>query len=257
MQSPPLPTAFLKAPIAHRAYHDRSAGRPENSREAVLAAVEAGYGIEIDLQPSRDGVPMVFHDYDMERLTGIAGEISSLDAATLSRIPLLGGQSGIPTFAEVLSQVAGRVPLLVEIKDQDRRMGPNLGALEQAAAEAVTGYEGPLAFMSFNPHSVARMAEYAPTVPRGITTCGYDTAHWDPLDPAYRAELRDISAFARTGSSFVSHEASDLGRTRITALKKQGYPILCWTIRSADDEARARQIADNVTFEHYASAIPA
>ncbi|MCE8472442.1 phosphodiesterase, partial [Rhodovulum sulfidophilum] len=66
----PLPPAFLTAPLAHRALHDRAAGRPENSVEAVRAAIAGGYGIEIDIQPSADGVPMVFHDYDLARLTG-------------------------------------------------------------------------------------------------------------------------------------------------------------------------------------------
>ena len=79
----PLPADFLRLPIAHRALHDRAAGRPENSRAAIRAAVAAGYGIEIDLQPSADGVAMVFHDDTLQRLTGREGPVSALTAAEL------------------------------------------------------------------------------------------------------------------------------------------------------------------------------
>ena len=102
-----LPKAFLRLPIAHRALHDRAAGRPENSRAAVRAAVEAGYGIEIDIQPSADMVPMVFHDYDLRRLTGRAGRTRGLTAAELGRLPLLDSDEGIPTLAEALEWTRG------------------------------------------------------------------------------------------------------------------------------------------------------
>ena len=135
--APPLPAAFLERPIAHRALH--GPGRPENSRAAIRAAVAAGYGIEIDVQPSADGVAMVFHDADLDRLTGTAGPIRGRTAADLARLPLHGGDEGIPTLAEVLALVAGRVPLLVEIKDQDGALGPGVGALEAATAAACAG----------------------------------------------------------------------------------------------------------------------
>lgn len=86
-----LPPALLARPIAHRAYHDRAAGRPENSPEAVRAAAERGYAIEIDIQPSADGVPMVFHDYDLKRLTGATGPVSARPATELGRLTLIGG----------------------------------------------------------------------------------------------------------------------------------------------------------------------
>ncbi|KAA2312544.1 phosphodiesterase [Pseudooceanicola sediminis] len=257
MQRPPLPQSFLHAPIAHRALHDRAAGRPENSREAIAAAVAAGYGIEIDLQPSSDGVAMVFHDNTLDRLTGDTGPIKGRSAADLATTLLNDGPSGIPTFAEALEIVAGRVPLLVEIKDQDGQMGDAIGALEAAAAETARGYDGPLAFMSFNPHSVARMAELMPDTPRGLITAAYDPRDWTMLSPETCARLAAIPDMERTGASFISHHAPDLGRARVREIAQQGWPVLCWTIRSAAAEADARQLADNVTFEGYAAAIPA
>ena len=255
--SPRPDPAFLKAPITHRALHDVTDGRPENSREAVLAAVEAGYGIEIDLQLSKDGEAMVFHDYDLARLTGVSGPIRQRTAAELSEIPLLGGTTGAPLLSEVLELVAGRVPLLIEIKDQDGALGPNVGPLEKAAAEALDGYDGPVAVMSFNPHSVAAFGEYAPDIPRGLTTESFPQDDW-MLVPATRLEeLRPIPDFERTGASFISHEAADLDRPDVARIKATGAPVFCWTIRSTDEEAKARQVADNVTFEGYLAAIPA
>lgn len=253
----PLPQAFLTAPIAHRAYHDVARGRPENSRAAVVAAIAAGYGIEIDLQLSRDGVPMVFHDETLERLTPRDGWLRDLTAAELATIPLKGGDEPIPTLTEILDLVAGRVPLLIELKDQTLRMAETDGRLESATARALAPYDGPVALMSFNPHMIARMATLAPGLPRGLTTSAYDPDDWAPLPPETCDRLRPIPDYDRTQSSFISHEASDLSRPRIAELAAQGAAILCWTIKSPEAEAEARRIAQNVTFEQYPAALPA
>lgn len=253
----PLPRAFLTAPIAHRALHDRAQGRPENSRAAVRAAIAAGYGIEIDIQPSSDMVPMVFHDYDLRRLTGESGRIRARTAAELQSIRLTDGDEGIPTLADILAIVDGQVPLLIEVKDQDGAMGAAVGPLEEAVAADLAAYRGPVALMSFNPHSVAALARHAPGLPRGITTSAYRPQDWPLLPAATCDHLRDIPDVDRTGASFISHEAADLDRPRVSALKAQGIAVLCWTIRSPQAEADARRIAENVTFESYASPLPA
>ena len=242
-----LDPGFLARPIAHRALH--GAGRPENSEEAVLAAVEAGYGIEIDLQPSADGQAMVFHDYDLGRLTFEKGPIGLRTAEELGRIPLKGGPSGIPTLPQILEIVAGRVPLLIEIKDQDLRLGPNVGPLEEATAKALQGYAGPVAVMSFNPHSVYKMAQLAPDIPRGLTTCDFNADDWPLVPEVRRLELAQIPDIDGTGACFISHDANDLSAARVAALKAQGIDILCWTIRSAEAEGTARAGAQNGTCE--------
>lgn len=251
----PLPAAFLAAPIAHRAFHNRAQGRPENSLSAVRAAVRAGYGIEIDVQLSSDGQAMVFHDYRLGRLTHARGVVREHTAEELGGFRLRGGKGGIPTLEEILAIVRGRAPLLIEVKDQDGNLGPNVGALEEATARALHGYEGPVALMSFNPHSVAALASLAPHVPRGLTTSAYDYDDWKPVTPGVCDRLREIPDYDRVGASFISHEWADLGRPRVAELKAQGAAILCWTITSPEDEAQARSIADNVTFEGYPAAI--
>lgn len=257
MSKSPLPPEFLGAPIAHRGYHDLAAGIPENSRASFEAAIAAGYGIELDVQLSADGRAMVFHDYHLGRLTGAEGPVRMRDATSLGQIGLSGGAEGIPTLREVLTLVAGRTALLIEIKDQDGAMLTDVGPLERAVADDLKGYAGPVAVMSFNPHAVAAFGAASPQTPRGLTTCAYQPHDW-PLLPATTFErLREIPDYDRVGASFISHRATDLARPRVRDLKAAGAAVLCWTIRSPEDEAEARKIAQNVTFESYAAALPA
>lgn len=252
----PLPEAFLRLPIAHRALHDAARGVIENAPGAVRAAVAAGYGIEVDLQLSADGQAMVFHDDTLNRLTDAVGPVAACKADDLSRIRLKGSTDTIPTLAQLLEMVGGRVPLLIEIKDQSHRMGPTDGRLEAATAAALDGYPGPVAVMSFNPAAVHHMARLAPGVARGITTSAYDPVDWAPMPEAACRHFRAIPDYDATGSSFISHEATDLANPRVAELKAQGAVVLCWTIRSPVADAQARRIAHNVTFEGYAPPLP-
>ena len=249
----PLAPEFLNRPFAHRGYHDLDRGVPENSRAAFEAAIEAGYGIELDVQPSSDGTAMVFHDYQLDRLTGAHGNTNAQTTSALGAITLTGSSETVPTLVEVLELIAGRTPILVEIKDQDGQMGPNVGPLEQAVALELAKYPGPFALMSFNPHSVAAFAQHRNDVPLGIVTDGYSAEDWPELSAKTRAHLREIPDFNRVGASFISHQASDLARPRVAEIKAMGADILCWTIRSAEEEFQARKVADNITFEGYAA----
>jgi glycerophosphoryl diester phosphodiesterase len=259
--APTLPPGFLTRPIAHRALHDRAAARPENSRAAIRAAVAAGYAIEIDLQSSSDGVAMVFHDDDLDRLTAETGPLRARTCAELAAIHLLDADDGIPTLAQVLDLIAGRVPLLIEIKDQSGQMGPDMGTLPQATAQALQGYGGPVALMSFNPHAVGQMARLAPDVPRGLTTWEWPPEHMPPTTTPdgqaladRRAHLAAIADYDAVGASFISHHWRDLAAPRVAQLQGQGAAVLCWTIRDAQTEALARRVAGNITFEGYPAA---
>jgi glycerophosphoryl diester phosphodiesterase len=246
-----LPGAFLATPIAHRALHDIAQGIPENSRSAIRRAVGAGYGIEIDLQLTSDGRAMVFHDDTLDRLTHATGPVSQRSARELSDLVLRGSEDRIPTFAEVLDIVGGRVPLLVEVKDQSGSLSASDDTLERAVAADLDGYEGPVAVMSFNPHVVAALGRHAPGVVRGLTTCGYVPSQWPQLPEETCTELRAIGDFDAVGASFISHDWKDLGSPRVAELKARGTPILCWTVKSPQVEASARRVADNITFEGY------
>lgn len=250
-----LPPAFLARPLAHRGLHDAADGRPENSRAAIAAAIARGYGLEIDVQGSADGRAMVFHDEALDRLTDRRGRLRDHDADALGAIALRGGAETIPTLREILSLVAGRVPVLVEIKDQSGVMGAGDGRLERAVAADLAAGSGPVAVMSFNPRSVATLARLAPDIPRGLTTAAFAPDDW-PLPRPVLDRLREIPDFDAVGAGFVSHEAADLDRRRLGELRGAGAAILCWTIRSPEAEARARERADNITFEGYLPAKP-
>lgn len=217
-----LPASFLTIPLAHRALHDRKAGRVENSRKSIQVAMQKGYGIEMDLQLSSDGHAMVFHDDLLDRLTAESGPVRNRTRVELEAIQLKDDGSTIPALDDVLAQVAGRVPLLIELKDQDGEMGPHVGELERATVAALQGYQGDVALMSFNPHSVAVLAEIAPQTPRGITTSSYEAQWWPEVPEATRNILREIPDYDRVGACFISHESTDLDRPRVAELKARG-----------------------------------
>lgn len=246
-----LPPAFLTRPIAHRGYHNKAEGMIENSPSAFAAAIAAGYPIELDLQLSRDGVPMVFHDDTLERLTAETGAVRDRDAAELETFTLKGGTDRIPTLARVLEQVDGAVPLLIELKDQHGAMGETDGTLERAALDVLKSYEGQFALMSFNPSMVAKVAKLSPDTPRGIIGCAWRKIDEPHVPVDRRAELATIPGFKEIDADFLSHDHTDLDSPRVEQLKAQGVPILCWTIRSPEQERQARKIADNITFEGY------
>lgn len=251
-----LADSFLKLPIAHRGYHDAQSGIVENSRAAFAAAIAAGYAIELDVQLSADGHAMVFHDYDMARLTSETGPIGTRTRDDLTQITLSGCAELIPTLPEILTLIAGRVPVVIELKDQDGAMGPNVGPLEKSVAKALKTYSGPVAVMSFNPHSVIALAALAPDVPRGLVTCHYGAEEWPTLNKATRTRLRGIPDYGPAGASFISHRHDDLTNPHIATLKATGAKIFCWTIRSFEADIEARKVVDNVTFEGYAAVAP-
>jgi glycerophosphoryl diester phosphodiesterase len=248
---PSLPPSFLGEPLVHRGLHDVANGVQENSRPSFERAIKQGFGIELDLQMSSDGEAMVFHDYALDRLTNDAGAIQMRTAAELRDVRLKVGNDRILDLEGLLQLVDGQVPLLIELKDQDGGMGPNVGRLERRVAEILANYKGDTAVMSFNPHAVMAMSQFAPNVPRGLTTSNLDAEFW-PMLPRKRAEeLAKIPDFGRTGACFVSHNHEMLDGAPVTTLRKRGVPILCWTVRSQEQENKARRLADNITFEGY------
>ncbi len=252
---PALDPAFLKTPIAHRALHDASKGVYENCRSAIIAAIEHGYAIEIDLQLSADGRAMVFHDDTLDRLTDKHGDVSDYTAAELTQIKVGSGQDVIEPLEDILRLVDGRVPLLIELKDQSRQLSQTDGRLEQATIDALSLYEGAVAVMSFNPHMIATMAKLSSDLPLGLTTGSFMDPTWG-IDAERIEHLSQIADFDPTRYSFVSHFALELAAPCIQMLKDQGTAIFTWTIRSPEAEAVARQTVDNITFEGYLAAHP-
>ncbi len=158
-------------PMAHRGLHDARRNVIENTGPAFEAAIAGGFGIECDLQPAAAGLPVVFHDETLDRLVDGNGSVASLGSDDLARLKHRGSGAPILTFAQFLALVAGRVPLLVEIKSE---WLPPDGVFLGEIAWQVRAYKGPLALMSFDPAVMAVMRELAPAVPRGIVSGSYE-----------------------------------------------------------------------------------
>lgn len=253
----PLHPDFLRIPLAHRGLHERAMRRIENAPASFAAAVDAGYGIELDVQLSSDGQAMVFHDFVLDRLTAATGPVAAKSAQELGSIVLAGSGDTIPTLPAVLAQVSGQVPLLIEIKDQSQCLGPaRIGPLEQAVADALQAYSGPVAVMSFNPHSILALANLAPGICRGLTTGDFNKTEYPEVDQRRLDALDAIEDFDAAGCAFVSHYIAELDHPRIQALRSAGVPVLCWTVKSEDQESRARATASNITFEGYLAKRP-
>lgn len=250
-----LDPAFLKKPIAHRALHDATRGIYENSRSAILAAIQHDYAIEIDLQLSFDGQAMVFHDDTLDRLTSKTGNVSAYTATALGQITIGTSADVIETLEEILTLIDGRVPVLIELKDQSGTLSKTDGRLERATAEALSRYNGPVALMSFNPFMIEMMATLTSDLPLGLTTGSFLDPAWG-IDDARIKHLSEIRDFDGSRYSFVSHFAMELTSPRINDLKSKGAAIFTWTIRSSEAESVARQVVDNVTFEGYLAQHP-
>jgi len=151
---------FVSTDYAHRGLWNEI--YPENSIAAFAHAVHCGYGIELDVQLSRDGEIMVFHDYDLSRMCGVKKRLSSLSAAELSTLRLSGSAYTVPTLAEVLRLVDGKVPLLIEIKGEGKEE-----KLCRKLAEALDVYHGAFAIESFNPLVLSWFKNYRPRFARG------------------------------------------------------------------------------------------
>jgi len=240
----PARVAFLRThDIAHRGLWGPDI--PENSLAAASAAVDGGFGIECDVRLSRDGTVIVFHDADTERMTGQAGRIAQLATHEIAARPFLGSGERIPTLAELLARIAGRVPLLIELKtDTLAQTAP----LCLAVRRVLEGYRGPVAVMGFNPEVARWFATHAPKVVRGLVVTEHRETH---LHAVRDAILRRL-AVRRARPDFLGYDVRFLPSALPAALRLRGVPVLSWTVRSPQDRATVAQHADRPIFERTA-----
>jgi glycerophosphoryl diester phosphodiesterase len=236
-------------PVAHRGLHDAAAGVIENTASAFRAAVEGGFTIETDLQITSDGEAMVHHDFALGRLTLGSRQLAAMTAAGLKDVPFKNTTDRIMTLAEFLGLVAGRTPLLIEIKsrfDGDLR-------LTQRAAEVLKSYQGPVALQSFDPDVIAALRKIAPALPRGIVAeRHYVDPEWHDLTGRQKRSFAFLLHALRTRPHFVAYQVTDLpspGPWIARHIFRR--PLLTWTVRSDADRARARRVADQMIFEGF------
>jgi len=226
---------LIARPFAHRGLH--RPGLPENSRAAFEAAVAAGAGIELDVQASVDGEVFVIHDYELDRLTEGHGAVRTLGAAELKRIRLKESDETIPTLPEILALVAGRTPVLIEVKSPDRRVA----AMSRAVHRALAGYQGAVAVMSFNPEVGRWFARHAPQLLRGLVVT--------EAGKKWRSMVERHFALWRARPDFLAYDIRDLPSHFAEAQRARGMPVLTWTCRSLADRARAAEHANQIIYE--------
>ncbi len=238
-------------PIAHRGYHDAKAGRIENTPSSIAAAIEHAFAIEVDLQETADGEALVFHDYTLERLTFETGMVKEKTFAQLSGVIMRGTEDKLWRLQDLLRLVAGRVPLVIEIKSRSERDSP--APFVRAIADQILAYSGRVAVKSFDPDILQALREYAPQIPRGIVAdATRNEGEWRKITRMERFILRHMLHLPRTRPHFISYCIKDLPALTPSLLRRfKDYPLITWTVRTQEDRRRAAVLADQIVFEGF------
>lgn len=237
MRARPIVPWLTRWEYAHRGLH--SSLLPENSIAAARAAIAAGMGIECDIQRSCDDQPMVFHDWELDRLTNALGPVAQRTGAELEDVTL--GDSGerIPSLSLLLDAVAGLSPLLIEIKSKP---GYDVELTCAAALNVLKSYPHEFAVMSFDPRVAMWFHQNAPRIVAGLVM--REDAMGLTQTPA---ERRD--AFADAEPDFLAYHIAALPSPWTAQLRAEGLPVLTWTVNSPQTRKSALIHADALIAE--------
>lgn len=230
-------------PIAHRGLFNNN--YPENSLSAFENAVKNNYGIELDVQFTKDKKIVVFHDDNLERMTKDKRNVNELTYNELKKLKLLNSNENIPLFEEVLDLVNGKVPLIIEIKNCK-----NIIELGEETYNILKNYKGKFAVESFNPMVLNWYKNNAKEVIRGQLSGNYKY---------YNGSLKCYEKFVLTymilnfksKPNFIAYDIKGLPNFRVSYLKKIGMPIITWTVKSEKDMKKAYKYADNIIFDSF------
>ncbi|MDI7864005.1 glycerophosphodiester phosphodiesterase [Rhizobiaceae bacterium n13] len=227
---------LTKLPIAHRGFHDMNKTVWENTLSAFSRAIDAGYAIECDLQLAADGVPIVFHDDDLQRLCNIPGDVRQRTSQELGMLAVGGTGDRIPTLKQLLDLCQGKVPLVLELKgrkDDDE-------GFAAAVLDVLEGYKGQVALMSFDVWLLKDLKELDCPYPLGLTAEGNEPEKFFQHDEAMHL-----------GLDFISYHFGHLPNPFITAQRASGIPVITWTVRDQAAREHTFANADQMTFEGF------
>ena len=231
---------------AHRGLYDNNSDAPENSLRAFALAAEAGYGIELDVRLTKDGIPVVFHDPKLDRMCGCQGSIEELCAEQTDALRLLGTEQKVPRLQEVLSLVAGRVPLLVEYKMEHMD-----ATVCMRADRLLSSYQGEYCMESFHPFALLWYRQNRPEILRGILSTDYRDGRSLPMTPVHFCSRHLLfNYFARP--DFVAYDGrvkTELSRTMCGRLYHS--PLAAWTVKSREQLEELRPTYDWFIFEGF------
>lgn len=237
----PVPDArrvgFLtRTPFANRGLH--GSRHIENSRAAIETAVGMGYGVKVDVQFSLDGLAYVIADPTIERLTEQHGQVRHLSSKLLAEIKLRGTNESIPQLKEILGIVAGRAPVLVEL----RAVEGHVSQLCVAVRHAIEGYRGEAAVMSLHPEVPRWFASHGSRIARGLMLS-------DSSDYAKEQGSEQVRTLWRARPEFLAINVDDLPSRFAQRQRRRGIPILAWPVTSAEQQRIAADCADQIIFE--------
>ncbi|NLS16069.1 glycerophosphodiester phosphodiesterase [Rhizobium sp. P40RR-XXII] len=223
-------------PVAHRGYHDMNKEIWENTLSAFSRAIEAGFAIECDLHYASDGVPVVFHDDDLQRVCNLPGEVRERTSAELGLLSIGGTKDKIPTLKQLLRLCDGKVPLVLELKGRE----DDDEGFAESVLEVLEGYKGHVALMSFDHWLLKDLKGLEAPYPVGLTAEGNKPETFFQHDEAMHL-----------GLDFISYFYGHLPNPFVTAQRQRGIPVITWTVR--DEAARKHTFAnaDQMTFEGF------
>ncbi len=235
--------------IAHRGFHNNRTDSPENTLKAFMKAVERGFGIEMDVQLTRDKVPVVFHDFDLKRVTGIDRRVDECTYEELMQYPVMSSKERIPTFEEVLRSINGEVPLIIELKAMWKHR-----ELCSVVADILDRYKGSFCIESFSPLAVLWFKRNRPEVIRGqLSTNLRKEGH------KMRFHLESLLSLCVTNSfcrpDFVAYNCLFTNSFAMKLLRRfYKGDLAAWTVRSQKELDHAKENFKVFIFENFIPA---
>ncbi len=228
--------SFAGHRFAHRGLHNLNEGRPENSLSAFRAAVERGFGAELDVHLMRDGALCVVHDSDLGRVTGKSAVVEDLTAAELPDFPLLGSGETIPLLEEVLEVFSGKTPLIIELKTREG----NAKELVRAVMERMDKYDGPYCLESFDPNVLLWLRRDYPDVIRGQLSENFVRSAPANLSKTQCYAMTHLLANPLTRPDFIAYNHVDRDAPVLSGMRRL-YNVheVSWTVR---DPERMREL---------------
>ena len=230
--------------FAHRGLYELDQSVPENSLPAFRRAVEAGYGAELDVQMTKDGQVVVFHDDDLKRGCGVDGRICDMTLAEVRKLRLFGTEERIPLFSEVLEIFGGKQPLIVELK-----YAPNWKPLSDETRRMLGAYAGPACIESFHPYIVRDFRLNDPERVRGQLS--QQARLYQKAIPGYQGfALSRLLTNVLTRPDFIAYCIGPKPAS-VRLCEALGAMKVCWTARDAGKHGEETRKNDAVIFEGY------
>lgn len=239
------PERMPKVYYAHRGLHDNLSDAPENTPAAFEKAVQEGYGIELDVQLTKDGQVVVVHDFDLKRICGVTGDVDSFTWEELQQFPVYGSSQRIPLFTEVLRIVDGRVPLIVEIKYKN-----NQSRICDKAQEILNGYQGIYCVESFHPQVLLWYRQNYPAVCRGQLSMNYQREDGSVGLQFYA--MRHLLSNFLTKPDFIAYDCRAMRAVSKNVCRDLfGCPSVAWTVKCQAQLDACRRYYDYFIFEGF------